>query len=90
MPSDYEALRDEANQRLIEFLIGELQMGATWADMALVAKDTGATDQYIEAKESAEKVAKTVRRFMDLVTEDHARPEIAKQLAELDQLISSL
>jgi hypothetical protein len=90
MPSDYQALSDEVNQQLIDFLLGEIQMGVTWTDTAVIAKDAGEKDHNIDAQERAEKVAKTVRRLMDLVQDGHARPEIAKRLAELDRLISTL
>jgi O-methyltransferase involved in polyketide biosynthesis len=89
MPSDYEALRAEAEERLIDFLVGEIQTGVRWAEMALIAKDTGDADNYVKAKESAEKVAKTVQRFMDLVQNGQARREIAKRLAELERLLST-
>jgi len=66
VPSDYEALRAECEERLIEFIFGELQMGTNLAETALIAKDNGDELRYFEAKESTEKASRSVKRFMDL------------------------
>ena len=73
MPSDYEALRAEAELRLIEFILGELQMGATWVETAKIAKVGGHMDHYNQAREKAEKITVMVRRFMDLVSQGHGQ-----------------
>lgn len=65
-------------------------MGATWAETALIAKDSGHELHYSSAKESSEKASKTVGRFMDLVNEGPIRSKIAKQVGEFDSLISKL
>jgi hypothetical protein len=51
MPPDYEALQAEAEVQLIEFIFGELQMGATWVETAKIAKDSGHMHHYAQAKD---------------------------------------
>jgi hypothetical protein len=90
MLSDYEALRAETEERLIEFIFGELQVGQTWAETAKIAKDRGHMHHYTQAKESAEKVSSMVQKFMDLVPRGPTRSKIDKQLGELNRLISTV
>ena len=88
--SDYEGLRDESQQRLVDFLNVELKLGVALVESALTAYDAKYMDHYAEAKANATKVAETVRRFMGQVEDMSSRTKIGKQLAELDRLISTL
>jgi hypothetical protein len=54
--SDYEALRSEAELRLVEFIFGELKMGATWVRKAKIAKETGDVHHYDQAKDKAQEI----------------------------------
>ena len=90
MPSDYESLRAERQQRLVDFLTAELQIGPTFVQSALLAYSAGHMEHYAQAKQDATKVADTVQRFMSQVSDAQVRKELGEQLAELDRLISTL
>ena len=90
MRSDYEALRAETEERLIEFLHAELEIGPTFVQTALFANDEGHAEHYAQAKADAAKAAETVQRFMHRIQNSNVRSEIGNQLAELERLISTL
>ena len=90
MPSDYEALRTERQQRLVDFLKAELGLAPTLVQSALLAKRQGHMDHYAQAKQNATKAAESIRHFMSQIADAKIRTEIGEQLAELDRLISTL
>jgi hypothetical protein len=90
MPSDFEALRAERQQRLVDFLKAELGLAPTFVQSALLAKGLGHMDHYAQSKQNATKAAKSIRHFMSQIADAKIRTEIGEQLAELDRLISTL
>jgi|HubBroStandDraft_6_1064221.scaffolds.fasta_scaffold959289_2 hypothetical protein len=90
MPSNYGAIRAGTQHALIEFLRAELNIGATFVQSALLAYSEGHLDHYAQGKQNAVKVAASVRKFMDRITDGQTRTEIQDRITELDRLISTL
>jgi hypothetical protein len=90
MPFDYEHLHSETQQTHVDFLPVELNLGPTFAHSALLSRDAGHMDHFLQAKQNAIEAAESVRRSMGRVEDVTIRTEIGEQLAELDRLISSL
>jgi hypothetical protein len=90
MPFDYEALRDRAQQTLVDFLNSELAIGSTFARSALNAYDAGHVDHYAAAKRRATEAADSVRHFMSGIVDEGIRNEIGNKLTEFDRLMSAL
>ena len=90
MPSDYESLRAERQQRLVDFLKAELGLAPTLVQSALIAKGQGHMDHYAQGKQNATKAAESIRHFMSQIADAKIRTKIRRELAELDRLISKL
>jgi hypothetical protein len=86
MRFEFEVIRKETQEALIQFLNAELKLGRTQVQSALLAKD----DRHEEAKRVATKAAETVERFKAQVVDAKARSEISKRLVYLRELISTL
>jgi hypothetical protein len=89
-PSDYEAVRANAQEALISFLWAALKAGMTVMQSALLVKSEGRTDHFIEAKRNAVKADEAVKRFVSLVKDVGTRTDIQNRLSELERLISAL
>lgn len=89
MPFEYEALREQAQKALVEFLIAQLSLGSSFVHAASIACDAGHITHYEEAKKRATKSADIVRRLMSTITDGKVRADIDKQLTKLDQLIAA-
>ena len=88
--SDYEAIRASAQQALIDFLLGQLKAGTTFVQSALVVKNEGRTDHFLQAKQNSIQASEAIQDFVGLVKDTDARTELQNQLAELERLISGL
>jgi len=90
MPFEYEALRDQAQQTLIDFLTAELALGSSFMLAASLSFNEGHITHYEQAKNGATKTADTVLRFLSAVTDSKVRADIDMRLGALYRLISSL
>jgi hypothetical protein len=88
--ADYEGIRANAQQALIGFLGATLKAGMTVAQSALLVKNQGRTDHFIEAKRNAVKADESVKKFVSLVKDVDTRTEIQNRLSDLERLISAL
>lgn len=87
---DYEAIRADVQQALVGFLEATLKAGFVAVGSALVVKNEGRTDHFIEAKQNARKTAQSVQTFIKLVKDVNERKEIQNRLSELERLIATL
>jgi hypothetical protein len=87
---DYEAIRADAQQALVGFLEATLKAGFVAVQSALVVKNEGRTDHFIEAKQNARKTAESVGTFINLVKDVNERKQIQNRLAELERLVATL
>ena len=87
---NYEALRNDAQQALVGFLQASLKAGFIMLQSALVVKNEGRTDHFIEAKQNARKATESVQTFLSLVRDVNERTAIQNRLAELERLIADL
>lgn len=89
-PGDYEGLRAETQQTLVQFLDVELKLGRTFIQSAILSQDEGHADHYEQAKQYATRAAESVRRFIGQVMDAKIGNEIGERLAELERMISAL
>jgi hypothetical protein len=87
---DYDAIRADAQQALIDFLQASLKAGFIFMQSALIVKNEGRTDHFFEAEQNALKAAEPVKTFSSLVNDRKVRAEIESQLTELERLICTL
>ena len=87
---EYDAIRAQAQQTLIDYLDNEIALGITFTRCAVNSSDAGHQEHFSEAKDNATKAAQTVRRFMVLVEDGKIREEIDRRLAELEWIIAAL
>ena len=85
-----EALRAKTQGTLIDLFHTELDIGVAFVQSALLAKTSGKTEDYVQAKQRAVRAADAVRQFMGRVADDVARTEICRKLTDLDRFISAL
>jgi hypothetical protein len=87
---DYEALRADAQQALVGFLQATLKAGFIAVQSALVVKNEGRTDHFLEARQNARKATESVYTFINLVKDVNQKKEIKNRLSELERLIVTL
>jgi hypothetical protein len=87
---DYEAIRADAQQALVDFLKATLKAGFIVVQSALIVKNDGRTDHFIEARQNARKTTESVQTFINLVKDVNERREIKDRLSELERLIATL
>jgi len=87
---EYDAIRAQAQETLIDYLDNEIALGITFTRCAVNSSDAGHKEHFSEAKDNATKAAQTVRRFMVLVEDGKIREEIDRRLAELEWIIAAL
>jgi len=90
MSFEFEAIRKEAQDSLINFLNVEMKLGTAMAQSAVLAHDQGNVEEQEKAKDSAIWAAETVERFKSHVVDAKVRNEIGERLRNLQKLISTL
>ncbi len=90
VPSDYESIRADAQQALVDFLQASLKAGFIVVQSALVVKNQGRTDHFLKAKQHARQTSQSVQTFISLVKDVNERTQIQNRLAELERLITGL
>jgi len=90
MPFEYEALREQRQTTLVDFLIAELALGLSFMHSASLAYYAGHIPHCESAKRGAIKAADTVRRFLPAVIDGEIRADLDKQLAELYRSIETV
>jgi hypothetical protein len=87
---EYESIRAKTEEALVGFLRAELEIGRTFAQSAVRARDAGRADDCARTTADAVKAVETIRRFMSQITDADTRAAITNKLVELDRLISAL
>jgi hypothetical protein len=87
---DYESIRADAQQALVGFLEATLKAGFIAVQSALVVKNEGRTDHFIEARQNARKATESVETFINLVKDANEKKQIKNRLSELERLIVTL
>ena len=90
MPFDYKASWERNQALLIDFIKGDLALGRTFVESALLAKISGRKDYSEQAVGGALRAAETIRLFLDQVADEPRRKHFAETLAELERLIGSI
>jgi hypothetical protein len=88
--SAHDELRQKAQSSLRDFLHGELALASTLIQSSQLATDQGHWDHAARAKQKAETAVRSIRRFLEHVSDGNARRQIEEQLPPLDRLIASL
>jgi hypothetical protein len=87
---DYEVIRADAQHALVGFLQATLKAGFIAVQSALVVKNEGRTDHFVQAKQNARKTTDSVQTFINLVKDLNERRQIKDRLSELERLIATL
>ena len=90
MSFDYESIRAKNQETLIHFLDGEMNLGGTFAQSALLSHVEGHLEHYEQAKHFAKRAVETVERFKSHVVDARTRNQIGRRLAVLQKVISTL
>lgn len=90
LPSEYDKIRAEAEQALIEFLQSQLEDARTLVLTAKLATIHGDVENAANAKDNAIRISKLVEKFVVQVNHPAMRHEIETSLAELAPLASRL
>jgi hypothetical protein len=81
---NFDDLRDQGQQRLIEFLLTDLDLGYTYVRMAQTRQEGGDRERLLQ---NARKVLETTRRFEGRIADAKAWTAIHEQADELERLI---
>jgi hypothetical protein len=87
---EFESIRAQNQEMLVDFIRVELRMGRTFVQSATLAKAPGHVDHYALSKANAVKAAESVRHFMKRIADEEICAEIVSKLEELDRLIGAL
>jgi hypothetical protein len=77
-------LRDQAQQRLIEFLLTDLDLGFTYVRMAQTRQEGGDRERLLQ---NARKVLEATRRFEGWIADAKAWTAIHERADELERLL---
>jgi hypothetical protein len=90
MSSDYEAIRANMQKALADFLWAELDSGKTVVNAALLVKEAGSTDYFVQAKRHSAQALENVKKFVGQLKDTGTRVAMQDQVAELERMISTL
>ncbi len=94
--ADYKAARPlddligQSQRTLLDFIKTELDLGATFADVARTEKDLGNEEHFARSKGDAETAVRTARSFAQKILKSETRAALEKSCSELEENISSL
>lgn len=90
MTFEFDAIRPDAQDRLLSFLHDELNAGTTFAQAAVLANQKRRPGASIQAKRNSVKAADSVRNYIRQVHDANTRSELQAKLDELDRMIAGL
>ena len=81
---NFSELRDQAQQRLIEFLLTDLDLGLTYVRIAQTRPERGDRERLLQ---NARKVLEATRRFEERIADAKAWTAIHERADELERLL---
>jgi hypothetical protein len=87
---EFEELRAQSQQLLIEFLVQEVLLGTAFAEVAATERAMGNSEHGERAKEHAQKALESIGRFLPRVEDPRAKATLEESCNDLKNIISAL
>lgn len=89
-PQQFEALRQQSQGHLIDFMKSEIQLGFTFTEWAVTERDSGNKEHFEHAKHDAERALETIQRFLNRIESTEVRTVVSDRCEELQQAVAAL